>query len=157
MQKYGFGWEDIQKNILLKELNQYETGDTILWDESKGEFVTGERARDIYYPEPEKAYPFKGLRGLLTLQPVPSGQLAKDLGFNAIMPYAGVPSGWDGDLITMHSNRTLLGFTGDEPDCRQHLPTKTFGQVSTDEKRNSRHTSGDKSGGWYWMWSQKWV
>lgn len=48
--KYGFDLYDIQKNIPLKELNQHETGDTILWDAEKEEYVIGQRAKDIYYP-----------------------------------------------------------------------------------------------------------
>lgn len=94
--------------------------------EHNNEKWEGELEKVMEPVDPRKLYPFKGLRGLLTLNPVPSGQLARDLGFNAIVPYAGVPSGWDGDLISMHSNRTLLGFTEDEPDCHQRNPSEVY-------------------------------
>lgn len=50
--KYGFDWKDIDQDISLTELNQYLTGDTILWDADKKEFVVGKRAKDIYFPTP---------------------------------------------------------------------------------------------------------
>lgn len=115
----------------LDKVNYFITGDTFnMIDEP-------ERARDIYYPEPEKPYPFKGLRGLLTLNPVPSGQLVKDLGFNAIMQYTNVTPGWNRDLITTWiDDKTILRFTGDEPDCRSEDPDKVF-QKYVDMKNES--------------------
>ena len=108
-----------RKMVSLVEINWYETGETLnVYGEPK-------RPRDIYYPNP---YPFKGLRGLLTLNPVPaSAQVVKDLGFNAIMSYAGIPAGWDGDLITIGNfDKTILRFTGDEPDCRSKNPDEVY-------------------------------
>ncbi len=119
---------DISKRdtIPLKELNKYTTGDTILWNGSA--FVVGEKPGDIYFPEPGKPYPFKGLRGLLTLKPKPTKQQIIDIGFTAIMPYSGSVD-WTGDYISIPANRpgpVLLRFTGDELDCWQKNPTTEY-------------------------------
>ena len=111
-----------RKQVPLVELNWYKTGDTF---NMIGE---PERARDIYYPKPEKPYPFKGLRGLLTLKPKPAKQQIIDTGFNAIMPYSGSVD-WNGDYISIPANRpgpVILRFTGDELDCWQRDPGKEY-------------------------------
>jgi len=123
----GTDWiNKIDKSMMVDELNEkYPTGETYN--------VLGEptRARDIYYPEepePEKPYPFKGIRGLLTLKPKPSKQQIVDLGFNTIMPYSGNVD-WKGDYISIPKDRpgkVILRFTGDEPDCRGKDPDRIY-------------------------------
>ena len=117
----GYKWSDI-KSVPLSELKKYPIG------ESLNDFGASENPPEIYYPESEKPYPFKGLKGLLTLNPVPANaQIVKDLEFNAIMQYTNATPSWDGDLITVgHSNKTILRFTGDEPDCRGYNPDKVY-------------------------------
>ncbi len=108
----------------LTKLNEYETGQT------KNTIGEPERARDIYYPEPEKPYPFKGLRGLLTLNPKPTKQQIIDLGFNAMMPYSGSVD-WNGDYISINMGRpgkVILRYTGDELDCHKRSPQEEIAE-----------------------------
>ena len=58
--RYGFGWKDVPNPITLDKINEYETGDTILWDKAKQEFVVGKKAKDIYFPEEPEP---NGMRG----------------------------------------------------------------------------------------------
>jgi len=109
-----------RKIVSLDEVNKYPTGETF----NKDRKVSTCEARDIYFPEKLKPYPFRGLRGLLTLNPKPeNGQVVEDLGFNAVMPYVGVVPGWKGDLISVPDrDNVILLFTADEPDCRKQNP-----------------------------------
>lgn len=111
----GSDWSSKITKMSLDELNEkYPTGDTLN--------ILGEpkKARDIYYPDPEKPYPFKRLRGLLTLNPKPTRRQIIDLGFNTMMPYAGSVD-WDGNYISITTDRpgrVIIRHTGDERDCR---------------------------------------
>ncbi len=116
----GADWiKKVDRSMTLEELNEkYPTGETLN--------VLGEpeRARDIYYPESLKRYMFKGMRALLTLNPVPANaQIVKDLGFNTIIRYTNKVSGWDGDEIrTSFNPQVKYLFTSDEPDCNKRDP-----------------------------------
>lgn len=115
----GKDWIQKIERMPLDELNErYPTGDTL---NALGE---PKRARNIYYPKAVKAYMFKGMRALLTLNPKPTnGQIMKDLGFNTLIPYAGSVSGWDGDeMRTSPGKQVKYMFTGDEPDCNKKDP-----------------------------------
>ena len=115
----GSDWSKKIGRMSLDELNQrYPTGETLN--------VLGEpeRTRDIYYPEPLKAYMFKGMRALLTLNPVPANaEIVKDLRFTTIIRYTKKVSGWDGDEIrTTFNPQVKYLFTSDEPDCNKKDP-----------------------------------
>lgn len=78
----GTGWMGKIIRMPLAELNKkYPTGDTLN--------VLGEptRARDIYYP-PEIPTMFENIRGLMTLNPVPSISKFNAIGFDLIIPCA---------------------------------------------------------------------
>ncbi len=68
----------------------------------------------------------RGQIALLTLNPKPSSTSEVErLGFTALMPYAGIVSGWTGNLISIPNRPgTIIRFTGDESDCRKHSPQK---------------------------------
>ena len=136
---------DIYKRemVTLREINEYSTGDTILWDAEKEESVVGKRARDIYYPE--ESVPISQLeemrdkRVILTLNPLPSKAQMIDLGFNGQMPYAGSVDGWTGDYISMWKNMpgpVILMFTSDYPDCRQHDPQQELAKLKQMKAEN---------------------
>lgn len=92
------------------------------------QIVEGNEPRDIWYQEsPNPENPWRHVRGLLTLNPLPpSGKHIADLGFNLLVPYASTVSGWKGDIITrsMRPGRVVGRFTNDEPDCRKHIPLR---------------------------------
>lgn len=109
-----------RKIVSLNDLNRYPTGGTINKDSNE----PTRKPRDIYLLIDLKSSPFEGLRGIITLNPKPeNAQIMEDLGFNALMPYAGTVPEWKGNLISI-SNRDnlILRFTGDEPDCRKQDP-----------------------------------
>ena len=114
----GADWIKKYQTRSLDEINKYPTGETYN--------VIGEpqKAPDVYYPEPKKPYIFRGMRALLTLNPKPANaQIMKDLGFNVLIPYAGLVSGWDGDMIrTSPGAQVKYMFTFDEPDCHKRDP-----------------------------------
>lgn len=103
-----FGWQD---KILLQieKVNIPPEGKPITeWPEKE---------------EPIPENPFREVRGLLTLKPLPSTQTAKELGFNLIQPFASLPYGWDGDVIPVTGevlpDETYIRAYSitDEPDC----------------------------------------
>ncbi|MCK4418892.1 hypothetical protein KAV79_03720 [Candidatus Aerophobetes bacterium] len=109
-----------RKMLSLNDLNRYPTGETINKDPNE----PTRKPRGIYLLIDLKSSPFEGLRGIITLNPKPeNAQILEDLGFNAVMPYAGTVPGWKGNLISI-SNRDnlILRFIGDEPDCRKQDP-----------------------------------
>ena len=110
-----------RKIVSLDELNKYPTGKTFNRDPSE----PTREPRDIYFPKP-KPYPFKGLRGLLTLNPLPkNAQQIEDLGFNAVMPFGRLVPGWKGNIIcrgVSSDSPMILRYTGDELDCRKQDP-----------------------------------
>jgi len=59
--RYSFSWEDIPEAISLAKINEYETGNTILWDKNKEDFVVGTKARDIYFTEEPVVGGMKGV------------------------------------------------------------------------------------------------
>jgi len=120
-EKRGYDWNKIEL-VSLFELKKYPVG------ESLNDFGESQPPPDIYYPEPEKPYPFKGLRALLTLKPKPTKQQIIDLGFNAVMPYSGSVD-WTGDYISIPKDRpgkVILRFTGDELDCWKKNPAEEY-------------------------------
>lgn len=126
---FGFTWIDIaERGLTLNEINELKTGGTILL--KNGVFIVGTRAKDIYFPpEPGPINQLKEMEGkiiLLTLNPKPNNaQIVRDLGFNGLMPYADIVSGWNGDLISIPDRPgVIIRFTADEPDCRKHDPYK---------------------------------
>lgn len=81
--------------------------------------------------EVKESNPYVWIRGLLTLKPKPSRQVASGLGFNLINPYASLPTGWissGGKVIyttkTVRDNEKgiVVYSTCDEPDCHKHNP-----------------------------------
>jgi len=125
------GWDKLLKDRVimpLAELNRkYPTGDTILWKD--GEFVMGDKPRDIYFPKGECWHP--EIKGLLTLNEVPNGKEIKDLGFNTAWPFKTQEeqllefSRLSGQIIFMKTTRdenkfNVLGYClEDEPENRQ--------------------------------------
>lgn len=81
---------------------------------------------EIRTPTPNS---YEWIRGLLTLNPLPTAQKTIDLGFNLIIPFANLPSGWSskGKIIARHiGNETgVIGYNiEDEPDCRKWNPER---------------------------------
>lgn len=78
-------------------------------------------------PQPSVVSQLSEMRGqiaLLTLNPLPiNAEVVEELGFTALMPYAGIVSGWQGKLISIpNRSGVFIRFTSDEPDCRQYDP-----------------------------------
>ncbi|TET69774.1 MAG: hypothetical protein E3J56_09105 [Candidatus Aminicenantes bacterium] len=116
------GYDLLKRKIVsLDVLNKYPTGETLNRDPNE----PTRQPRAIYFLKP-KPYPFKGLRGLLTLKPLPkNAQQVEDLGFNAVMHYGPLVSGWKGNVIcrgVSSRNPMILRYTGDELDCRRQDP-----------------------------------
>lgn len=116
------GYDLLKRKIVsLDVLNKYPTGETLNRDPNE----PTRQPRDIYFLKP-KPYPFKGLRGLLTLNPLPkNSQQVEDLGFNAVMRYGPLVSDWKGNVIcrgVSSRNPMILRYKGDELDCRKQDP-----------------------------------
>lgn len=124
----GFTWKQFLsqvKTIPFEELrDKYPIGPTkVVKTVTTKEIKEGKKPRDIFYPE-EPENPYGWVRGLLTLNPKPSKEQAFDLGFNLILPFAGLVGGWDGKIIpntqTVWSDESKVAAYSmcDEPDCR---------------------------------------
>lgn len=85
-------------------------------------------------PQPPVVSQLSEMRGqiaLLTLNPLPSNaEVVEELGFTALMPYARIVSGWQGNLISIPDRSgVFLRFTADEPDCRKHNPQTELAKI----------------------------
>jgi len=114
--------------IPFDELKSYKVGDTRKVKMIK-EIIKGKDPDELFYPEPEKPYQFKGLRALLKLNPKPTAQQVKDLKFNCLVCYpdSALVENWNGNLISVANRQgTIMRYTGDERDCRNTDPNKEY-------------------------------
>ena len=137
-EKLGFKWGHPINKLPLADLNRkYQTGETILWKD--GEFIVGNKPRDIYFPQ-EKM--FDWVKGLLTLHAKPSADEALDLGFNLILPFANLVDDWQGKIIpsvgrfTNGDSRIVGHNISDEPDCRDDTAENVLASYDSIRKRD---------------------
>ena len=138
-EKLGLKWDHPINKLELADLNaKYKTGDTILWKD--GEFVVGDKPRDIYFPQ-EKM--FNWVRGLVTLSRRPSAEEAVDLGFNLTLPFADLIDEWPGKIISSfnfdpNDERVIAHIICDEPDCHEEKPEDVWAGYEDIRKRSDK-------------------